>query len=88
MLNIHEIKLTSRRRDVDDEGKAASHPDVARLGDFGAAGGRCHSQVRGARLDAGPRRSARTCARLRHRQEVSSAGETKRAPSSDYELGR
>ena len=45
--------------DADDERTAFPDPDAARLGDLRSAGGRRHQRMRGARLDAGSRRSAR-----------------------------
>jgi hypothetical protein len=47
----------------DDKGETAGDPDAARLGHLGAAGGRRHPRMRGARLDAGSRRPA--CSRAR-----------------------
>jgi hypothetical protein len=54
------ICLGGSGNDADDEGTATGDPDDARLGDRRLAGRRCHQRVRGARLAAGPRRSARS----------------------------
>jgi hypothetical protein len=58
------IRLASEFN-ADDERASASFPDSRRVGDVGSDRGRRYPGMRGARLDAGPGRSA--CARPRPR---------------------
>ena len=69
----NEPQLVYRRDPETGQPVTTGVPDLAPLGDRGAAGSRRDQGMRGARLDAGPRRSARPPARFRHRARGTTA---------------
>ena len=76
---IHPIR---RILDADDERASICNPDAAWMGDLRAAGSRRHSRVRGARLDAGPRRSTRPRARSTSPARIRPRASLRRLPRS------